>query len=245
MLAKIAGWRYRSSPMDPSSNQTVSYNEKLLLSLTSLLKFCSFTNAVGMMRYGEYVDILGVSVDSFDPATNAAIGRGGDTDKNQHVNRMLKVRELCSNQGILFKMNTVVCSLNHDEDMNEHVSRLEPYRWKAFQCLILKGENAGGPNDINDARKLQISKDQFDAFIDRHSGQSMLIPEPNTVMQNSYLLLDEELRFLDCSENGKVPSQSILEVGVEQALSQAGFDDLMFHKRGGIYAWTRERSISN
>jgi len=32
---------------------------------------------------------------------------------------------------------------------------------------------------------------------------------------------------------------------VEQALSQAGFDDLMFHKRGGIYAWTRERSISN
>mmetsp|Transcript_18320 Transcript_18320/g.36987 ORF Transcript_18320/g.36987 Transcript_18320/m.36987 type:complete len:336 (+) Transcript_18320:127-1134(+) len=198
-----------------------------------------------MKRYGEYVDILGVSVDSFDPATNAAIGRGGDTDKNQHVNRMLKVRELCSNQGILFKMNTVVCSLNHDEDMNEHVSRLEPYRWKAFQCLILKGENAGGPNDINDARKLQISKDQFDAFIDRHSGQSMLIPEPNTVMQNSYLMLDEELRFLDCSENGKVPSQSILEVGVEQALSQAGFDDLMFHKRGGIYAWTRERSISN
>ena len=45
------------------------------------------------------------------------------------------------------------------------------------------------------------------------------------------------LEFLDCSENGKIPSQSILEVGVEKALSQAGFDHDMFHQRGGIYEW--------
>ena len=64
-------------------------------------------------------------------------------------------------------------------------------------------------------------------------------------MQNSYLLLDEELRFLDCSENGKIPSQSILEVGVERALSQAGFDDDMFQKRGGIFEWTRDRGCNN
>ena len=43
------------------------------------------------------------------------------------------------------------------------------------------------------------------------------------------------------SKNGKVPSQSILEVGVEKALSQAGFDDEMFQKRGGIFEWTRTR----
>ena len=60
-------------------------------------------------------------------------------------------------------------------------------------------------------------------------------------MQNSYLLLDEELRFLDCSENGKVPSHSILEVGVERALSQAGFDHEMFQQRGGVFDWTRTR----
>ena len=199
-----------------------------------------------MERYGEYVDILGVSVDSFDPETNAMIGRGtGDTTKNQHASRVLKVREMCSQHGILFKMNTVVCSLNHEEDMNEFVSRLDPYRWKAFQCLILKGENAGEKNDLNDARELQVTRKQFHAFVARHAGQPALIPEPNDVMQNSYLLLDEELRFLDCSENGKIPSQSILEVGVERALAQAGFDDAMFEKRGGIFEWTRERANDN
>ena len=161
-------------------------------------------------------------MDSFDPATNALIGRGtGDTTKNQHVSRVLKVRDMCAKHGILFKMNTVVCSLNHKEDMNEYVKNLDPYRWKAFQCLILEGENAGGVNDINDARELQVTSNEFDAFIQRHAEQKVLIPEPNTVMQNSYLLLDEELRFLDCSKNGKIPSQSILEVGVERALSQA------------------------
>ena len=63
-------------------------------------------------------------------------------------------------------------------------------------------------------------------------------------MQNSYLILDEKMRFLNCSNGGKVPSESILEVGVEKALLQSGFDQEMFHKRGGVYDWTREQMPS-
>ena len=54
-------------------------------------------------------------------------------------------------------------------------------------------------------------------------------------------LLDEDLSFLDCSEGGKVPSKSILDVGVEEALKQSGFDLGMFELRGGVYDWKRER----
>ena len=64
-------------------------------------------------------------------------------------------------------------------------------------------------------------------------------------MQNSYLLLDENMAFLDCSGGGKVPGQSILTVGVEKALQQAGFDHSMFHQRGGVYDWRRERETRN
>ena len=42
-----------------------------------------------MNLYGKHVDILAVSCDSFDPATNAAIGRGEDADNNGHVERVL------------------------------------------------------------------------------------------------------------------------------------------------------------
>jgi radical S-adenosyl methionine domain-containing protein 2 len=52
------------------------------------------------------------------------------------------------------------------------------------------------------------------------------------------------LRFLDCSGGGKVPSESILNVGVERALQQSGFNMEMFEQRGGVYNWTRERQTT-
>jgi radical S-adenosyl methionine domain-containing protein 2 len=58
-------------------------------------------------------------------------------------------------------------------------------------------------------------------------------------MQNSYLILDEKMRFLNCTGHAKQPSDSILEVGVVKALSQSGFDEEMFKDRGGIYDWRR------
>lgn len=197
-----------------------------------------------MQEYGQYVDVLGVSVDSFSPETNALIGRGDGSNNNEQIYR---VRDLCAEQDIIFKMNTVVNKHNWEEDMMSHVQRLRPERWKVFQVLLLEGENSGlHEAELRDARPLVITDAEFWAFVHRHKGMdekvdSVLIPEPNDVMQNSYLLLDEDMCFLDCSQGGKVPSQSILEVGVEKALSQAGFDFHMFQDRGGVYNWKRER----
>ena len=53
---------------------------------------------------------------------------------------------------------------------------------------------------------------------------------------NSYLILDEHLCFLNCTEGTKKPSPSIREVPVTKALRRAGFDEDMFRKRGGVYA---------
>jgi radical S-adenosyl methionine domain-containing protein 2 len=197
-----------------------------------------------MELYGAFVDVLGVSVDSFRPETNALIGRGSGDDNN-HISRVLQVRDLCAKHDIIFKMNTVVCSLNWQEDMTEHVRQLDPKRWKAFQVLLLQGENSGRvPGELRDARPLLVSDDQFWSFCHRHSSFQQLIPEPNDVMQNSYLLLDEDLCFLDCSNGGKVPSESILKVGVERALMQSGFDAAMFEQRGGLYEWRRNRNAT-
>jgi hypothetical protein len=56
----------------------------------------------------------------------------------------------------------------------------------------------------------------------------------------SYLILDEYLRFLDCSTGAKIPSPSILDVGVDEALKAAGFDKIAYERRGGRYQWRRE-----
>jgi radical S-adenosyl methionine domain-containing protein 2 len=47
------------------------------------------------------------------------------------------------------------------------------------------------------------------------------------------------MRFLDCTGGQKKPSPSILDVGVEAAIGQSGFDEAMFFRRGGKYVWSK------
>lgn len=57
-------------------------------------------------------------------------------------------------------------------------------------------------------------------------------------MNNEYMFF--QMRFLDCRRGSKIPSKSILDVGVKNALKFSGFDEVMFKKRGGIYKWSKK-----
>lgn len=158
--------------------------------------------------YGKYVDIIAISIDSFNEATNIEIGRGN----GKHLSTLSRITEWCREYEIKFKINTVVNKLNINEDMNDEIQCLEPFRWKCFQVLILETENVGS-SALRNASKFAITDDEFDEFVERHRGQSCLIPESNSVMGNSYLILDENCCFLNCEVGkGKVPSSSLLDV---------------------------------
>ncbi|XP_025833779.1 radical S-adenosyl methionine domain-containing protein 2-like [Agrilus planipennis] len=113
------------------------------------------------------------------------------------------------------------------------------YFWKVFQCLLLEGENAGS-EALRNAEMFYIENHKFEKFINRHKDIPCLVPESNEKMQNSYLILDEYMRFLDCRDGWKTPSKSILDVGVIDALKFSGFDEIMFLKRGGKYKWSKK-----
>ncbi|KAI0317324.1 hypothetical protein OF83DRAFT_1058879 [Amylostereum chailletii] len=173
--------------------------------------------------YGQYLDVMAISCDSFDPDTNIALGRA-DNGKGTHIRRVFLVAEC----------------LNWEEDMNPAIDELAPFRWKVFQVLLLDGENTGvDTKSLRDARNLVITNDQFQEFLRRHQGQNCLVPEDNSAMKDSYLNLDESMRFLDCRDGGKSPGRSLLDVGVDEALKGAGFDEQAFVARGGIFDWSR------
>ncbi|KAF2759856.1 IFN-inducible and antiviral protein [Pseudovirgaria hyperparasitica] len=181
-------------------------------------------------KHGKHIDILAISCDSFDEPTNIKIGRG----TGNNVEQLYRVKEWCKEFGIKFKLNTVVCNLNWQEDMNKHISALAPFRWKCFQVLIVNGEN-DSPERLRDATNFLITNEQYQQFITRHAGQKSIVPESNRVMAKSYLILDEYMRFLD--RDGRQPSKSILEVGVQKALKSVFWDVESFKERGGIYDW--------
>ncbi|CAG9830440.1 unnamed protein product [Diabrotica balteata] len=211
--------------------------ETLQLQSVSIVSNGSMIKENWFKKYGKYVDIMAISCDSFHEETNKSIGRG-QGNKN-HIEQLFRVRDWCQKYDVLFKINTVVNTYNYDEDMSENIMSLNPIRWKVFQCLLLEGENAG-PEALRNAERFYINEDVFNEFLHRHKNVKCLVPESNKKMQNSYLILDEYMRFLDCTSGSKCPSKSILDIGVSNALKFAGFDEAMFKKRGGIYKWSKE-----
>lgn len=143
-----------------------------------------------LREYSPYLDILAISCDSFDEATNIRIGRG-DGD---NVPQLFRIRDWCRRYGIMFKLNTVVCRYNFDEDMAARVAELDPFRWKVFQVLKVEGENDGADDTLRDVACFEIEDHEYDLFCRKHQHLRCFVPESNKVMSDSYLLLDEVSR---------------------------------------------------
>jgi radical S-adenosyl methionine domain-containing protein 2 len=74
--------------------------------------------------YGQYINIMAISCDSFNEATNVKIGRG----TSKHLHHLQALSELCCTHSVKFKINTVVNRYNIDENMNESIRQLALFR---------------------------------------------------------------------------------------------------------------------
>ncbi|KAI9562713.1 hypothetical protein GHT06_010167 [Daphnia sinensis] len=220
---------------------------ELGLASVSIVSNGSLITEDWFIRFGEHLDILAISCDSFRPETNNLIGRHRNSNKkeaaiceddDEHLESLERVRGWCRDYRVAFKINSVINAHNFDEDMNKQIRQLNPVRWKVFQCLLIGGENHG-KEALRDAEKLVVTDQQFESFLQRHREVACLVPESNVKMRNSYLILDERMRFLDCMDGRKTPSPSLLDVGVEAAIQASGFDEAMFFQRGGKYVWSK------
>jgi radical S-adenosyl methionine domain-containing protein 2 len=208
--------------------------QELRLKSVSVVTNGSLLRENFLRKHCQSLDILAVSCDSFDETTNTAIGRGS----GDNVQKLYEIAGWCKKYNIKFKLNTVVNKLNYMEDMNEHIGALQPFRWKCFQVLIVRGENDSSTDTLRNGHKFTITDEEFESFCERHNTQRSLVPEPNRLMAKSYLILDEYMRFLD--RTGKQPSRSILEVDVREALKSVFWDKDAFLERGGIYDWGKD-----
>ncbi|CAG8981306.1 hypothetical protein HYALB_00005106 [Hymenoscyphus albidus] len=167
-----------------------------------------------------------------------SIGRG---KQGNNIETLKKIASWFRAFGIKFKINTVVCSLNWNEDLTRLITQLQPFRWKVFQCLIVTGENDNEERK-RDARLFLVSQQQWQTFCDRHKHLECFVPESNDMMKGSYLILDENMSFLDKGDGEERASESILDVGVKTAMSQVRWERTTFLTRGGVYDWTKARS---
>lgn len=219
---------------------------------TSIISNGSRITKTWLEKYGKWLDILGLSCDTINPEINFIHGRklAGSCKITDDSEIIRNVTLISKDLKILFKINTVVTSLNKNEDMSKFINEINPMRWKVFQVLDVEGENynnttKSGKLKERDIKSLLITKDEFDNYIKKNTegliNKDIIVPESNELMRSSYLLIDEYGRFLDSSKGGKTPTNSILDVGLEKALEELinsegkGFHKDTFYQRGGYY----------
>lgn len=156
------------------------------------------------------VSMIGVSVDSTNAVTNRMIGRvdsrGVLPDEHELAEFLAQARAL--NPGLQIKLNTVVNSVNADEDMGKTLEAFTPDRWKVFRMLpVVTGD-------------LSVSSEAFEAFVARHERyKGVMCVEDNSEMSESYLMIDPLGRFFQNTrgQQGYSYSRAIDSVGASQA----------------------------
>ncbi|CED59514.1 Radical SAM domain protein [Moritella viscosa] len=175
-------------------------------------------------NYASLFSMIGISFDSQFSLGRIQIDRvdrkGYSLTNRELLSKVARLRAV--NPAIKIKINTVVNSVNQDENFNQLITQIAPYKWKVLRVLPVLNYN------------LTISKAQFGAFVTRHSKlQQLMSVEDNQSMINSYLMLDPKGRFY---KNKMVDgdyqySDCLLEGGVKAALIQVNTNWQRFAQR--------------
>ena len=183
----------------------------------------------------DSLDIIALSIDSVDAETQRRIGRieNGRGKTPLDAQHYLCLSDMIRKRGIRLKVNTVVNSANHMEDLSPFIRDMQPERWKIFQALPVAGQN--------DARiaEFAITASQFGEYVERNrnveSSGITVVPENNDLMTGSYVMVDPLGRFFDNTQGRHTYSRPILEVGPEVALGEVTVYAGRFEERGGNY----------
>ncbi|KEQ16803.1 viperin family antiviral radical SAM protein [Endozoicomonas numazuensis] len=171
------------------------------------------------------LDMVGISFDAQSQMDREIIGRVDRHGRSFETQNLVETVNLfrCINDNIKIKVNTVVNSVNWEEDFSELIHQLKPEKWKVLQVL-----------PVLDSVSLEVTDHQFNDFARRHqlNGLNPLV-ESNEVMAGSYLMIDPKGRFYQNSygNKGYQYSSSIAQVGAETALTQIDFSPDHFSAR--------------
>ena len=185
-------------------------------------------------RVGDSLDWVAVSIDTLDQEKLESSGRT-TRDGPLSEDDYLGVIDLLKQRRIRLKINTVVSRCNCEDDLTDFIAKARPERWKLLQALPVRGQNDGLIDDQ------LVTPEEFAAYVVRNRCVEDLgiavVPEDNSLMTGSYVMVDPAGRFFDNTAGVHAYSQPINEVGVDVALREVSVDAGRFLLRDGLYDW--------
>lgn len=219
----------------------------LIQNLPKLLKFSKdlglftslISNGTGLTKKFlknsfENIDLIGLSIDSSNELINYQLGRCLINNNEKiiqysHVDLIKRRVELVKKFNKPLKINTVVTSLNWNEDLTDLISDLNPIRWKVLEITLLREAQFTFASKFGSLKKWQYEK-----FIQTHKNLSPII-ESNDLSSDSYLMITPNGKFFQNSYGEYYYSDSILEIGARNAFEQIKFSFDNFKNREPEY----------
>ncbi|MDP3446130.1 MAG: viperin family antiviral radical SAM protein [Ignavibacteria bacterium] len=189
----------------------------------------SYLNLQNIPILSEYVDWIGISVDSSSEIVEKTLGRG----TGNHICHAIAIAEILHEYGISLKINTTVTRKNYQENLKNIIDILHPSRWKVFQLLHIIGQND------NCMKNLGISCNEFSRFIDNHKHIRLWngvhpVFERAEDMINAYFMLAQNGDFI-INKDRKYHHYPFDFKNPESIISL--LDSKKYYDRGAIYSW--------
>jgi len=185
-----------------------------------------------LMKYGSYIDWIGLSIDSNDSRKEALLGRGFGSHVEDIVRAVANIRKYAEH--VRIKLNTVITKLTWNDDLSTILDEIRPDRWKVFELKIVEGANDG-----REVLDLVPEPWMVASFIRRHKQYNPVL-ETSEDMSMSYLMI-----FPDGNLYIDMPGEGYRPIG---GVREACNNKLILHikrnlkKRGGLYDWETPRA---
>ena len=193
----------------------------------------------GIEPYRNFVDLIGLSIDSVEPATILQTGRyNSKTGFVPTSQQWLSLADDIHSADIGLKINTVVTRLNLHEDMTPFIRRMTPKKWKLFQVTRVAGQND------TVFSHWAITPEEFEDYCKRHfkiaSNDLQIVPESSDIMLNSYAIIGPNGCFVDNHEGRHSYSPPINETDILDAWHSVRFDHTAYVVRHASRPFSQE-----
>lgn len=207
-----------------------------LYELCDIVKSLGFTlsivtngSLITMENFGklaQYIDWLGLSIDSPDEEDEILVGR--HCSGVNHLEHVTELAELAHELGIKVKLNITVLRQSWNKDFRKIIRMIRPDRIKVLRALTLKNANDDRPDTWS------ITDGQFEAFRKRHEGIPNIVFEDNSDMIGTYLMFDPIGRWTVNTGGEKrfLSFEQFVRDGPGSLLNIDGY-----YRRNGAYKW--------
>jgi len=183
-----------------------------------------------------HLDLLALSIDSFNHDLNIKIGRYVGKKQKQTItyNDFLWLTQQCHEYDIKIKVNTVVTKLNYKQVLAHKIATFKPIRWKILRMLPVKFQN-----DM--AEEYVPKDDEYNFFVNNNKETAKklgikVVTEANEDMTGSYLMISPDGKFFNNVEGCLKYSKPLLSVEIEEVLRETPLRREVFYKREGDYS---------